>query len=450
MNSNFARTLINNIDAGIIITDLDFKIRLINQVALNLAIEVTGKTLSKGDDIRTLLKNLEKKYIKSLLAKIASSKDSERTFFNLATNTGGELFLDLNIIPIRNQDNQQDHYEFIINDITQQKLFETKLVNQAKNISNFIEKAHAIIIGVDTRGYITEWNEFASVTTGYKKNDVYALKLVDKLIPEEHRSRVNKIIERVIHKKNNSNYEISICTNDQSHKIVLLGITQRLSATGEVIGATLMGQDITELSQYRQSLERKVEERTKDLEQSIGKEKEVLEMKNRFISIASHEFRTPLDSIQYNAADIKKNKTIQKSRRLLARINEIEKHAQRMTLLLDDVLTYNKSEPGKINLILHSINLPEFLNKTSEEVYLSTKQTHVIKKEFFNLPKFINTDEKLLRNILINLLTNAIKYSPGKNHVSLVAKGTEEQLEIDIRDNGIGIPMPLSRISISN
>ena len=440
MNTDFVITLFNHIDAGIIITQPDFKITFINQFAKDLATEITGKPLTEAQDIRLLFEDLIGQDTRIMLDKIIHGKNLEKIFIDLSTDSGRNLNLELNFIPVSNRGNQPDHFEFIINDLTQQKLFENKLVNQAKNISNFIDNAHAIIIGVDTRGYITEWNNFASVTTGYQKNEVYTQKLVDKLIPESHQGNFSKVLSRAIHQKGVRNYEIPIYTSDQSIKILLLSLTPRISVTGEAVGVTLMGSDITELSQYRQSLEQKVDERTRELKQSISKEKEVVEMKNRFVSIASHEFRTPLHSIQYYATELNKNKVIQKSRRLVTRINEIEKLAHRMTLLLDDVLTYSKSEPGKIKLMLHAINLLEFLDKTCEEVYLSTRKTHTIKKEFLNLPEYLKTDEKLLRNILINLLTNAIKYSPGKNQISLTVKGSEEHLEIDIRDEGIGIP----------
>ena len=186
MNTDFVITLFNHIDAGIIITQPDFKITFINQFAKDLATEITGKPLTEAQDIRLLFEDLIGQDTRIMLDKIIHGKNLEKIFIDLSTDSGRNLNLELNFIPVSNRGNQPDHFEFIINDLTQQKLFENKLVNQAKNISNFIDNAHAIIIGVDTRGYITEWNNFASVTTGYQKNEVYTQKLVDKLIPESH------------------------------------------------------------------------------------------------------------------------------------------------------------------------------------------------------------------------------------------------------------------------
>lgn len=111
-----------------------------------------------------------------------------------------------------------------------------------------------------------------------------------------------------------------------------------------------------------------------------------------------------------------------------------------MMALLDDVLTYDKSETGKIQLMITAIDLAEFLTTVMEDVSHNTKETHHIKLESEQLPETIATDEKLLRNVLINLLTNAIKFSPGKPKVFLTVRSELNQLRMTIRDEGIGIP----------
>jgi signal transduction histidine kinase len=175
------------------------------------------------------------------------------------------------------------------------------------------------------------------------------------------------------------------------------------------------------------------------LQRALKKEKEVVEMKSRFVSIASHEFRTPLSSIQFSADYIKKNKGIDNGE-LSKRLENIEKQAQHMTQLLDDVLLYGKSEAGKIQLIISTISVRDFVNKIIEEVGHSTKNTHRIKVDFIRIPDQLTTDEKLLRNVLINLLTNAIKFSPGREMVYLEISGFDGQLLFSVRDDGIGIP----------
>lgn len=440
MRDGFLNILLDNIESGIILSDKNYNITQFNRKAEEILNEITGKVLEAGNNFFDFMNTHQVKSIQLIVERVIAQKSDEKAFGEYKNKIGADIYLEYHIIPLLDSDGSIHQLQFVINDITQQKIFESRLVNQAKNISNFIEKAQAIIIGVDTRGYITEWNEYAITVTGFKKNDVYAQRLTDKLVYQDHKDAFGKILEKAVQNKHERSYEVPFCTRNKSIKILLLSITQRISATGEVIGATLVGQDITELSEYRKTLENKVEERTKELKQSIDKEKDVIEMKNRFVSIASHEFRTPLHSIQYTANSLRQNKSLKQSK-ALKQLSDIEKHAERMLYMLDDVLTYSKSEPGKIKLILSKIPLIEFIDKICEEVCLSTKNTHTIRRTYQLVSKEIESDEKLLRNILINLLSNAIKYSPGKDMVYLEARENAGKLIVEIRDEGIGVPM---------
>jgi len=314
------------------------------------------------------------------------------------------------------------------------------LVTQSANASNLIEKANAIIIGVDTRGYITDWNEHCFIVTGFEKEEVYGQKLVETLLASEDGPAFDVLMARLLNHELVKNYEIPVRTKSGRTVIFMLSSTPRTSATGETIGIVFVGQDVTELTDYRKSLEIKVEERTRELQRALKKEKEVVEMKSRFVSIASHEFRTPLSSIQFSADFIKKNNQKLSKEELSKRLENIEKQAHHMTSLLDDVLTYGKSEAGKIQLITSTIAVRDFINKIIEEVGHSSKNTHQIKVDFLRIPDQLTTDEKLLRNVLINLLTNAIKFSPGREAVHLAISGNNGQLLFSIHDDGIGIP----------
>ena len=174
--------------------------------------------------------------------------------------------------------------------------------------------------------------------------------------------------------------------------------------------------------------------------QALKKEKDVVEMKRRFVSIASHEFRTPLSSIQHHTNLIRKNKHWSGDKELVEKLKDIEKQSKHMMFLLDDVLAYGKSEAGKIQLVVSSISVKEFLKKIIEDVGHVTKETHTIKLSLESQVAEIETDEKLLRNVLINLLTNAIKYSPGHNKVKLIAEITRHIIKFTVIDHGIGIP----------
>jgi PAS domain S-box-containing protein len=218
------------------------------------------------------------------------------------------------------------------------------------------------------------------------------------------------------------------------------GVEIKLSSVTATTGAYVLASvtDITELIEYRQNLEAKVQERTRELNEALYKEKELVEMKSKFISIASHEFRTPLSTISLIAGILRKHKEKISTEEFNARIDSIEKQVRHMTYMLDDILTIGKADAGKIQTQYTSIPIENFFEQTAAEVEQSTN-THKIKRQIKCSVKKINLDEKLLRNIVLNLLTNAIKFSPQSKSVSLTVTNTADTLIIKVRDKGIGI-----------
>jgi len=336
---------------------------------------------------------------------------------------------------------QHTHIHLLIRDITAQKVFERKLVTQAANFSNLIERANAVIIGLDTRGYITDWNNHCARVTGFEKGEAFAQKLVAVLMKEVEPRRFEELFLKAMSDQPVISEELMIRTKPGKLITLLLSCSHRLSVSGQVVGLTLVGQDVTELTEYRMALEMKVEERTIELKQALQKQKEAVEIKSRFVSIASHEFRSPLSSIQFQTNFMKEQGSGLTNEDLQRRIGAIEKHAHHMSMLLNDVLNYEKTETNKIRLDLSEIELRDFLNRVVEEVsHLKKKETNIVLTEFSQLPVTILSEEKLLRSIVVNLLTNAIKFSPDQDHIFLTVKGLGHQLIIIVRDEGIGIP----------
>ncbi len=360
---------------------------------------------------------------------------------------GRMVYLSMRYLPVFIPDKEFFFIYILIRDISPQKIFEKRLITEAKNIGTLVEKANAMVIGLDARGYITDWNEHCSRVTGYTKNEVYAQKISLLLLPDDQKDLFRELPEKIMQNHLITNQEIIIRRKDGQRLTILLNGTPRANASGEIVGTILVGQDVTELMKYRQSLEDTVQERTGELLRALKKEREVVEMKNRFVAIASHEFRTPLSTIQAAAHFIRQSKMGVNNREVNSRLDTIDKQVQHMTSLLDDVLLYGKSDAGKIQLFFTEIKLSEFLNKTVAEVEQAARHTHCVEKDFQTLPDGITSDEKLLRSILTNLLSNAIKFSPGKKRVYLNAGYDRNCLTLSVRDEGMGIsPHDRSRI----
>jgi PAS domain S-box-containing protein len=190
----------------------------------------------------------------------------------------------------------------------------------------------------------------------------------------------------------------------------------------------------------REKLEHQVKERTRELNEALSKEKELVELKGKFVAIASHEFRTPLATINFATNYLKDYADRIQPLDFKRKLESIEKQVKHMTFLLDDMLTLSKSESGRTKAIARKIDIHEFFTKIVEEVLYTAKSQHNIMFTFDSEVREVEIDEKLLRNVFINLLTNAIKFSPESTEVSLAVRSVGNQLRISVKDQGLGIP----------
>ena len=199
------------------------------------------------------------------------------------------------------------------------------------------------------------------------------------------------------------------------------------------------------------NLEREVAERTYQLEQSLSqlkrallKEKELNELKSQFISRASHEFRTPLATIQA-ASDLLRNYGHKMSDiKKLERIDKIQREVKEMTNLLEEVLIIGKTESGKLELQIEEINLENFCLDIIEQIKLLASDKHQVLFKNINAPSNISIDNKFFKQIVSNLLSNAIKYSPNGGEITFIISQTKDlipKLLLEFQDQGIGIPI---------
>lgn len=356
------------------------------------------------------------------------------------TGEGKEIHFEITCTGIRGEDDAVSQIFIEARDVTPQKIFEKKITVVAREYQSVIENANAVIIGMDARGYIIEWNEMASQVTGYSKSETYLQKLTGFLSPESQETFA-LAMDQVLSGDVNANYELILRAKDERKLTVLINATPKRSATNEVIGTLLIGQDITELSAYRQSLEQQVMERTKALKSALESEKKLVEVKDRFVSMASHEFRSPIGYIHRNIETIKSQIDKLTPSDIVNRLGKIQSQAEHLSSLLEDVLTMGKTGATnlKIKANLKPVDLKEFFLRIIDEVRSNTQHTHNIDLDFPAESLLMQSDENLLRNIFVNLLTNAIKFSPGRDAVFVVVRPCDEHVQFTIQDQGLGI-----------
>ncbi|MFK8105464.1 MAG: PAS domain S-box protein [Saprospiraceae bacterium] len=198
---------------------------------------------------------------------------------------------------------------------------------------------------------------------------------------------------------------------------------------------------------YSNELEQKVIERTQELQESetklkiaLTKEMELGELKSRFVSMASHEFRTPLSSILSSANLLGRyDQTAQQDKRM-KHVNRIESSVKNLTVILNDFLSLEKLESGKVRFNPISLDFKEYIQQVLDEVSLMAKPNQKLLHEHTG-ERQLWIDEHLLKNIILNLLSNGLKYSPEGGDVQLISNFENGLLKIEVKDSGIGIPV---------
>lgn len=208
---------------------------------------------------------------------------------------------------------------------------------------------------------------------------------------------------------------------------------------GQIYRIAGISEDITELKRA-----------SEQLRHALAKEREIMEFRTRFVSMVSHEFRTPMttilssaDLLEYYLEEWPNDKLDKKFQAL----HRIQSATVNMTQLLEDVLFIGRAEMSQLPFNPQPLDLAPFCEEIVEEFKFSSTKNYTINFVQNYSPEFLIDpsrksyfDEKLLRYILNNLLSNAIKYSPDGGEISLELTCTETEVIFMIKDSGIGIP----------
>lgn len=218
--------------------------------------------------------------------------------------------------------------------------------------------------------------------------------------------------------------------------------------------AELLKSKNEEITYLNQALESKVKLRTQELNraiyelsqsknelaQALEKEKALNEIKSRFVSTASHEFRTPLGTILSSVSLIQKYTKTEEQDKREKHINRIKTAVNHLTEMLNDFLSLDKLEEGIVRYSPTSIDIPSMLKQIVEDIYPLLKKNQHIRFQHTSKQNFFTTDAAILKNILFNLISNASKYSDEGKAIDIESCIKNKQLCISIKDEGYGIP----------
>ena len=292
----------------------------------------------------------------------------------------------------------------------------------------FFNSASIGIIVVNSKGSVVMANTFAHKLFAYEGNEMVGI-ILEKLIPQRyhhqhvgHRNQYNK--------------------HPQSRP---MGLNMTLSAQKK--DGTEFPVEIS-LGHFETNEEKftiafiidiSVRKANEELTKSLEKEKEVNDLKSRFISMASHEFRTPLSTILSSVSLLAKYHTTEDQPKRDKHIDRIKSSVKVLTDILNEFLSLGKIEEGKIEVKVENFNLKSFIDNTIYEMNVLLKPGQTFNYKHFG-NEILYSDSNILKHVIVNLLSNAIKFSPENTPIMISIRQEQEVTTIEISDSGIGIP----------
>ncbi|MDX2248087.1 MAG: PAS domain-containing sensor histidine kinase [Bacteroidia bacterium] len=353
---------------------------------------------------------------------------------------------------------------------------EKSLIRNKNLLIALIESAVDGIIIISKIGFIESANPAAEKLFGYHEGELLGKK-INLLMPEPFYSRHDGYIQNYLNtgqkkiigigrevtglKKDGTTFPfyLSVSEVDHGEEKIFAGIIHDLTQQKEAEA---------ELKKYSEKLEQRVEARTEALAQAINeleieikerkqaeqtliqhqkkiqmaleKERELNELKSRFVSMASHEFRTPLATILSSISLVTRYEGKEQEDKREKHINRIKSNVHHLTNILNDFLSLSKLEEGVVEINPVAFDFVQWINDLIEELEEHKKEGQQFLYSHQGTENQVELDPHLMKNILFNLVSNAIKYSAEDKKIGIYSQITEDRLILKIEDEGMGIP----------
>ena len=342
------------------------------------------------------------------------------------------------------------------------------------HITSLFENATEGFVVTNSKGSIILVNPSACRMFEYEAEELIGQK-IEILVPTQYQKRHVKLRDdfyndprnrvmghgRDLHglKKSGINFpvEVSLSTYLESGERYVIAFIIDITHRKEIEKSMVRQQEqlehvSNEMRRLNAELEAKVEERTiilkealqrleqsqEELSEALDKERQLNEIKSRFVSMASHEFRTPLSTVLSSASLLTKYKDAEDQPKRERHIEKIKASVKQLNDILEDFLSLGKLDEGKVAVSVNEFSLNDLIQDVIDEMKGLAKDKQKIVYSM-NYGELIATDKKLLRNVLINLISNAIKFSGEDSSVWVNSNVNNGTVNISVKDEGIGI-----------
>jgi PAS domain S-box-containing protein len=333
--------------------------------------------------------------------------------------------------------------------------------NRMESLNALFEYATEGIIIVNSKGLLIRVNPSAERMFGYSSGELTGKTLEDMVplrlseVHKKHRDTyirepksrsMGKSLHLLARRKDNSEFpvEISLSHYKKENETFVIAF---------IIDITERAQNEERVKRMNFELENKVKERTsvlqeallqlessrEELKNALQQEKELHDLKSRFVTMASHEFRTPLSTILSSISLISKYTSSEDDDKRQKHVQRIKSAVTNLTLILNDFLSAERLEDGRISAKMSDFVLKDLMNETLIEMHGILKAGQVLDYKHEGENK-VRLDLQMMKNIFINLISNAIKFSGVDQSIVIRTENKNQVVTVTVSDKGMGIP----------
>ncbi|MES3001629.1 MAG: PAS domain S-box protein [Pseudomonadota bacterium] len=357
-------------------------------------------------------------------------RDGTAPIFNrrvetLALRRGGEEFhAELSIWPVKTGDGHT--FSSFIRDISRRKANEKALADSEAKYRKVVENVNEGIL-VTAAGRILYANPRALALTGMDDETAKSKPFIDFIHPDDRERVLGNHMRRLRGEPVENHYQFRVI--HASGDVRWLEISAVVFEWQQTPATLNFLTDVTERRQVEL-----------DMRTALARERELSELKSRFVAVASHEFRTPLAAIlsSIELLDDYGARLPDDERKEI--VGLIKNAVSRMNKMVEQVLLTSRLESGKFSFEPQARNISELLVQVASEMDQAHPQAARIAMQCEGVDQARMVDAKLMSHILVNLLSNALKYSPPESAVTCIVTAEGDRLRLSVADLGIGIP----------
>jgi len=395
------------------------------------------------DDLDITGHNLHAPYAPAALARVMKEAypdsvkngvwSGESTYIDAA---GNEVPILLVIIAHPSGGGNVQYLSTIARDISARKQVEQQLMESEARFRSVFEGSPVGIVISSGDGRAIQTNTAFKLMLGYSEDELQKMDFLEFTHPDDRVMNQELMDEVLAGRLDQFKLEHRYFKKNGEVMWARLYVSVMNGAEKEVMFTISLVEDITESQKIRE-----------EMQHALEQEKELSELKSRFVTMTSHEFRTPLSTILSSAELLEHYSHRWSDQKKVDHLRRIQSAVKHLTGMLDEVLVIGRTEAGMTAIDLRPMDLVDMMADLVEEISLGVGTQHELRfcshEEIFP----VRMDEGLLRQILLNLLTNAVKYSPVGSHIELDLRKEGERIVIQISDEGVGIPADdLSRL----